>query len=153
MHCFIHVLASCISTVHLSSFFSCSMISSRIPHYIFKRHVLVHLFLVGLGCVWRLFMSGHVWCAAAYGFSLAVVSGGCSLVSASTSHCSGFPRGAQSWLTGLAAPQHVKSSQIRDRTCVPCIGRWILSHWITKEVPHYILLSSLLKFVQGPSSL
>ena len=71
------------------------MISSRMSHYIFKRHVPVHLFLAVLGCVWRLFMSGRVWCAPAYGFSLAVVSGGCSLVSASASHRSGFPRGAQ----------------------------------------------------------
>ena len=35
---------------------------------------------------------------------------------------------------GLAAPWHVESSQTRDRTCVPCIGRWILYHWTTKEV-------------------
>ena len=27
---------------------------------------------------------------------------------------------------GLVAPRHVGSSQTRDRTRVPCIGRWIL---------------------------
>ena len=27
------------------------------------------------------------------------------------------------------------SSPTRDRTCVPCIGRWILYHWATREVP------------------
>ena len=27
------------------------------------------------------------------------------------------------------------SSQTRDQTCVPCIGREILNHWTTKEVP------------------
>ena len=27
------------------------------------------------------------------------------------------------------------SSQTRDRTRVPCVGRWILNHWTTKEVP------------------
>ena len=27
------------------------------------------------------------------------------------------------------------SSSTRDRTHIPCIGRWILYHWITREVP------------------
>ena len=39
----------------------------------------------------------------------------------------------QLWHTGLAAPKHVGSSQTRDQTCVPCVGRGILSHWTTKE--------------------
>ena len=30
------------------------------------------------------------------------------------------------WPTGLATVWHVKPSQTRDQTCVPCIGRWIL---------------------------
>ena len=28
-------------------------------------------------------------------------------------------------------------SQTRDRTLVPCIWRWILNHWTTREVPLY----------------
>ena len=40
----------------------------------------------------------------------------------------------QSWCTGLVAPRHVESSQTRDRTCVPCIGRRILNHWTTRKV-------------------
>ena len=40
----------------------------------------------------------------------------------------------QLWCTGLVAPKHVESSQIKDRTCVPCIGRQILTHCITREV-------------------
>ena len=28
------------------------------------------------------------------------------------------------------------SSLTRDRTHVPCIGRWILNHWTTREVPY-----------------
>ena len=32
---------------------------------------------------------------------------------------------------GLAALQHVGSSQIRYGTHVHCIGRWILNHWTT----------------------
>ena len=35
---------------------------------------------------------------------------------------------------GLVALWHVGSSQIRDWTHVPCIGRWILNHWTTREV-------------------
>ena len=37
------------------------------------------------------------------------------------------------WLTGLATPQHVGSSQTRARTHVPCIGRRILNHCATRE--------------------
>ena len=29
-----------------------------------------------------------------------------------------------------------RSSQPRDWTCISCIGRWILYHWATREVPH-----------------
>ena len=36
---------------------------------------------------------------------------------------------------GLVAPRHVGSSWIRDRTRVPCIGRRILNHCATREVP------------------
>ena len=36
---------------------------------------------------------------------------------------------------GLVALWHVGSSRTRDRTCVPCIGRQILNHWTTREVP------------------
>ena len=39
----------------------------------------------------------------------------------------------QLWLTGLAAPRHVGSSQTRARTRVPCIGRQILNHCTTRE--------------------
>ena len=39
---------------------------------------------------------------------------------------------------------HIGSSQIRDWTCVPRIGRWILNHWTVREALisfyHYILL-------------
>ena len=50
--------------------------------------------------------------------------------------CTGFSscsRWAQYlWFPGSRA-QHVGSSQIRERTCVSCIGRWILYHWATRE--------------------
>ena len=35
---------------------------------------------------------------------------------------------------GSDALRHVESSQTRDQTRVPCIDRWILNHWITREV-------------------
>ena len=35
------------------------------------------------------------------------------------------------WVTPLHL---VGSSQTRDRTHVPCIGRWFLNHWIPREV-------------------
>ena len=36
---------------------------------------------------------------------------------------------------GLVASVNVESSQTRDQTHVPCIGRRILNHWTTREVP------------------
>ena len=39
----------------------------------------------------------------------------------------------QLWRTGLVAPQHVGSSRTRARTCVPCIGRWILNHYAIRK--------------------
>ena len=35
---------------------------------------------------------------------------------------------------GLAPPQPVKASQASKGNCVPCIGRWILNPWSTREV-------------------
>ena len=37
--------------------------------------------------------------------------------------------------TALAALQHMESSWTRDQKRVPCIGRQVLNHWITREVP------------------
>ena len=36
---------------------------------------------------------------------------------------------------GLAALQHVGSSQTRDQTCISCISRWILYHWPPGKPP------------------
>ena len=27
----------------------------------------------------------------------------------------------------------------RDQTCIPCIARWMLNHWMTREDPEYLL--------------
>ena len=44
-------------------------------------------------------------------------------------------RAQQLWCRGLVAPRHVGSSWTTARTCIPCIGRWILYHCTTREVP------------------
>ena len=36
---------------------------------------------------------------------------------------------------GVVALWHVGSSWTRDQSLVPCIGRWILNLWATREVP------------------
>ena len=40
----------------------------------------------------------------------------------------------------LVAPWHVESSWTRDQTCIPHIGRQILNHWTTSEVPGTVIL-------------
>lgn len=49
------------------------------------------------------------------------------------------------WRTGLAAPWHVGSSQIRDPTGVTCIARQILSRWTTRKpfLKKYLFLAVL----------
>ena len=65
------------------------------------------------------------------------------------SHCGGFSCcGARALGTkasvvvalSLVTPWHVGSSWTRDRTHVPCIGRWIINHCATREVPMLIML-------------
>ena len=53
-------------------------------------------------------------------------------------------RAQQLCRTGLVAPLHVGSSRTRDRTRVPCIGRWILNHCATTEAPFGIFSDALL---------
>ena len=68
----------------------------------------------------------------------------CLLLVAVSKGCAGFSlqwlplwfTGAQYLLhLGLDAPQHVGSSQNRDRTLVSCIGRQVLYHCATREAP------------------
>ena len=42
------------------------------------------------------------------------------------------------WLKDLVAPRYVESSQTRDLTGVPCIGRQILVYHATREVQKYM---------------
>ena len=51
---------------------------------------------------------------------------------------------------GLSCSMHVGSSQTKDRTCVPCIGRQILNHCTTREVPLFVLVDEIsLGFLEG----
>ena len=45
------------------------------------------------------------------------------------------------------AHRHVGPSQIRDRICVPCIGRWILNHWSIREAHENNL--DLMEYLRG----
>ena len=54
----------------------------------------------------------------------------------------------QLWLVGLVAPWHVASSQTRDRTCVALIGRRILNHCATREVPNKCLKNKCISILQ-----
>ena len=38
--------------------------------------------------------------------------------------------------------QHVESSQTRDQTHIPFMGRWVLSQWSIREVQAYLFVSS-----------
>ena len=52
-------------------------------------------------------------------------------------------RGAQAWLLcGIWD----RSSLTRDQTHLPCIARWILNHWIIREVLVLILSDGFLPF-------
>ena len=46
-------------------------------------------------------------------------------------------RSTGSRCAGLVVPWHVGSFRTKARSHVPCIGRWILNHWATREVPGY----------------
>ena len=53
---------------------------------------------------------------------------------------------------GFIAQWHVESSQTRDCTHVPCIGRRTLNHWTTGEVLHASLLCETVILVSSDGS-
>ena len=52
----------------------------------------------------------------------------------------------------LSFPWHLGSSRARDRTCVLCIGMWILNCWTTREVLDIGGLRPWLVFLHAPAS-
>ena len=115
-----------------------SQISSY-PHFLFfKLNFKFYLLLTALSL--RSFLWAFSSCSD-YGATL--------LCGMWASHCGGLSCcrawalgtwvSIQLWLTGLVAPWHVRSSQTRDRTCVPCIGRWVPIHQGSiSPYPHFL---------------
>ena len=94
--------------------------------------LFVYLFLYGFAGSFLL-VSGFLWLWRAR------ASLSCSVWA---SHCGGLScccTPALLCCKGLAAPRHVGSSWVQDRTRVPFIGRWILMHCVTREVLHFCL--------------
>ena len=46
---------------------------------------------------------------------------------------------------GLTVPWYVGHSQVRDRTCVSCIGRWTLHHWAIREALKILIIMNRVK--------
>ena len=71
------------------------------------------------------------------------------------SHFSGFPRcqGQAHVQTSavviqeLSCPGHEGASQTRDRAGVPCIARWILNRWTTRDAPMWTIFKVLTELV------
>ena len=102
--------------------------SSLLPF--FKKIIYLFLVTVGLHCC-----LGFSRVVESWGYSLVSVCGllvavACLVVE----HRPEEHRLQELWHMGLVALQRVGSSQTRDRTCVPCIGRQILIHCTTREV-------------------
>ena len=124
-----------------SRIISFNQLSKKVSHLYFFFN-FIYLFLLfavlGLSCCALAFSS-----LASRGYSLVAVHGllnaGASLVAEHRLQACGLQ---QPWLMGLVALQHVRSSWIRDQTCVPCTGRQILNHWTTREVPLCLFLKN-----------
>ena len=76
-------------------------------------------------------------------------AGSSLLCGLSRSRCTGFSSCStwELWCTGLAAQQHVESSQTRNRTHVHCSGRWILIHWTNQGNPRGCICDTILTVV------
>ena len=79
-----------------------------------------------------------------------------SSCSARASHCSGFSccvsraQGHTGFRScGTRYTWHVGSSRTRDWTHAPCIGRRILNHWTSREVPNCVSFSKPLTLVMS----
>ena len=126
-------------------FYSCVIRYKFTEHHFFLLIYFIYLFLAALGlrCCVRAFSS-----CGERGLLFVVVQGLLTAVASLAAEHGLQVRGLQQlwltgsrlqaqqlWHTGLVAPWHVGSSQTRARTRVPCIGRRILNHCTTREVP------------------
>ena len=118
----------------------------------FKKYLFIYLAASGLSCGMRDLCCGmwdlSLWCKGSSlqrtGLSLVVVPwalalwlwrAGSVVAVCGLSSCGVWAQQLQS--TGLVAPRHVES-QFPDQGLnpCPCIGKWILKHWTTREDPH-----------------
>ena len=103
--------------------------------------LFIYLFL-GLCCCIRVFSSCRnegqfpsccAWASHCGGFSCCRAQALSTLVQQLP--LTGSTVGTQQlWHMDLVAPRYVESFQTRDLTHVPCIGRWILIHYTTREI-------------------
>ena len=126
--------------------------------FVFYKFIILFLAALGLCCCVRAFSScveqGAPLCCGE-SFSLPWLL---SLRSAGSRHV-GFrqlwlmgsrAQAQQLWHMGLVALRHVGSSRTRALTCVPCIGRRILNHCATREVPVCLFVFVLFCFCFAP---
>ena len=88
------------------------------------------------------------------GYSLIVVHG--LLIAVASLVAGHIFQGSQAWQLwhmGLVALWHVGSSQTRDQTHVPCIGRQILNQWTTRGSPEQANLCHVNEAVRKLASL
>ena len=88
------------------------------------------------------FLILFIYCWLLWAF-VALVSGvvALQLLIAVSSHWRAWAHSKQAqelWHTCSVVPRQVESSQTRDQSHVPCIGRWILNHRTTREVQIFI---------------
>ena len=117
------VTANCL--VLLNGKFAISIVLVMFDLFLKK---FIYLFMAVLGlhcCAWAFSSCGE------QGLLFVVRCG------ARASHCSGFSccRPPAQHVGFSSCGTHVGSSRTRARTRVPCIGRWILNHCTTREVP------------------
>ena len=119
-------------------FFNCTFSFFFIANFFFFFSTFIFIYLFIFGCVGSSFLCEgflQLWQA---GVTLHRGARACHYRGLS---CCGAQapdaQAQQLWLTGLAAPQHVGSSQTRARTRVPCIGRQILNHCATREALYF----------------
>ena len=95
--------------------------------FIMASHILTskYLFYIWLG--WILVCTGFLWLWQVGAALTAVVS---LVVEPGAVERAGF----SSCGAHLVPLWCVGSSWVRDGSCVPCIGRWILNHWTTREI-------------------
>ena len=84
--------------------------------------------MLGLHCYAQAFSSCGVWAFHCGGFFC------CGAQALGTQASIAVSHGLSNCGTWISYPAECGISQTRDQTCVPCIGRWILHRWTTREV-------------------